>query len=70
MPDLPTLTVTQAQADRILATFGTAAAYRDWLRARVIDAVMAFESRKLDETANNDKATKLKAIRDALPPDP
>ena len=41
MPDLPTLTLTQAQFDRCLAVFGDAATYKAWLadqlRAIVID---------------------------------
>jgi hypothetical protein len=36
MPNLPTLTVTQAQADRLLAAFGSAANYKAWLRETVI----------------------------------
>lgn len=31
MPDLPTLTITDAQADRCLAAWGSVAAYREWL---------------------------------------
>jgi hypothetical protein len=36
MPDLPTLTVTDAQAARLLTVFGSAQAYRDWLKATII----------------------------------
>lgn len=43
MPDLPTLTVTQAQADRMLAVFGTVEAYREWLRESIINHVLAEE---------------------------
>lgn len=31
MPDLPTLTVTTAQAQRCLAAWGSVAAYKEWL---------------------------------------
>ena len=32
MPALPTLTVTQAQLDRLTAAFGDAATYKAWLK--------------------------------------
>lgn len=44
MPDLPTLTVTTAQAQRITTAFGSSLAYRQWLRSRVIDYVIQDES--------------------------
>lgn len=44
MPTLPTLTVTQAQADRLLAAFGTTKAYKDWLKENLIQYVIDHES--------------------------
>ena len=35
MPDLPTITVTDAQAAKLLQVFGTAADYRAWLRQAI-----------------------------------
>lgn len=66
MPDLPTLTVTTAQATRILATFGDAAAYRAWLKDQIIEKVLASEATRLDETNNATKRDALKTLRDSL----
>lgn len=35
MPALPTLTVTQAQADRMIAAYGSVTAYKQWLRESI-----------------------------------
>lgn len=43
MPTLPTLTVTDAQATRMIAAFGSAEAYRTWLKEQIIDYVVAKE---------------------------
>lgn len=48
MPDLPTLTVTQAQADRMIAAWGTAAAYRQWLRSKIVEYVIDYETTQTD----------------------
>lgn len=44
MPTLPTLEVTQPQADRLLAVFGDVATYKAWLirqlKAKVMEAEM------------------------------
>lgn len=47
MPTLPTITVTDAQAQRILATFGTATRYRNWLRRMLVAEVTTYESAQL-----------------------
>lgn len=39
MPDLPTLTVNQAQVDVLLATFGDANGYKDWLKKAIVREV-------------------------------
>lgn len=45
MPTLPTLTVTDAQATRLMAVFGDVPAYKAWLlrqlKAKVMEAEMA-----------------------------
>ena len=43
MPELPTLTVTQEQADRAVAAWGGAVSYKQWLRAQVAAYVKASE---------------------------
>lgn len=47
MPDLPTLTVTQAQADRMLAAYGSVANYRQWLKEQIIEHVTIIEMANL-----------------------
>lgn len=76
MPNLPTLSVTQAQLDRITAAFpGTTtaekvAAYQAWLINGLIDQVERAEGAVIDAAANADKAAKLAAMRASLPPRP
>lgn len=58
MPTLPTLTVTQAQADRILAAFGDANAYKAWLKDRIVDFVATKEAQTRLDQFLADEATK------------
>ena len=44
MPELPTFTVTAAQAQRLLAVFGSAAEYKAWLRQQIKAKVIEHES--------------------------
>ena len=73
MPDLPTLTVSQAHFDRLVAAFpGTtgaekAAAYKAWLTNRLIERVRAVESKRIDEEANAMKIAELEALDASLP---
>lgn len=46
---LPTLTVTDAQAQRLLAVFGTADEYRRWLKKQLVDYVLYVEANQLVE---------------------
>lgn len=52
---LPTLTVTDAQAQRMLAAYGTTDNYKAWLRSQIIDFVKAYE------VANNTQQMELQA---------
>lgn len=71
MPDLPTLTVTQAQADRLIAVFGDVAAYKAWLREALKGYVLAAEGDKSDlEYYSVTKKQKLDALKKELFPDP
>jgi len=47
MPTLPTIDVTAEQATRILATYGTAARYRNWLRRSIVSEVSRNEATQL-----------------------
>lgn len=64
MPDLPTITVTQAQADRILTAFGgtpaiAVPAYKDWLR-------MAVRGKVLQEAINTQAVANVSATQAAV----
>lgn len=50
MPTLPTLTVTDAQAQRITAAFGSVANYKAWLKSQVIEYVLHYEERQFDQS--------------------
>jgi hypothetical protein len=63
MPTLPTLTVTQVQADKIMAAFGTPAAYKAWLQEQVVQYVIQNEYRaKQDDLfqQQNDDAIRIR----------
>lgn len=62
MPDLPTVTITDTQAARVLAAFGTIAKYRAWLRAQVTDAVRERERAALIAAKNAEITSGLTAI--------
>ena len=49
MPTLPTFEVTQAQADRIQAAFGSIANYRAWLKQAIKDYVFNHESEQITQ---------------------
>lgn len=68
MPDLPTLTVTQAQADRCLAAYGTVENYRAWLRAQVRRYVLTSESADAARVTQDVRAAMLGGtVDDPLP---
>lgn len=50
MATLPTLTVTDAQATRILTAFGTALAYKIWLRDAIVNYVIWSEGQASSTT--------------------
>ena len=62
MPDLPTVTVTDVQAARILAVFGTVTKYRTWLRGKVADEVRLRERDALIASKNREINDGLAAI--------
>lgn len=49
MPDLPTFTVTAAQAQRLLDVFGSAAEYKAWLRQSIKAKVIEHESAQAND---------------------
>jgi len=67
MPDLPTITVTQAQADRILAaiqdqlggatTAEATSFYKKWLAKQIKSFVLAYERKQIENAANAQAAT-------------
>lgn len=46
MPTLPTLTVTDAQANRMLAAWGSTGEYTNWLQDQIIEYVLRYEKRQ------------------------
>lgn len=67
MPNLPTLTITQAQLDACVAAFTDANGYKAWLKTAVRDEVLRREARRLDEEANTAKRDALAAMESELP---
>lgn len=51
MPTLPTLTVTDAQATRLLAAFGSVENYKAWLKEALIARVVEHEAREVEQNA-------------------
>jgi len=71
MPNLPTLTLTDAQLAKVTQAFTDAAGYKAWLKAALLDEVQRREARRLDEEHNAAKAAALESLAAELPaPDP
>lgn len=74
MPALPTLDVSQAHYDRIVAAFPgatsaeKASAYRTWLTNHLIDEVESVEIRVIQSEAALSMSTKMAALSANLPP--
>jgi hypothetical protein len=66
MPDLPTITVTQAQADRMLAAYGSVANYRLWLKTTIIQYVTTTEMANLKAQHQQDERDIAASVNDAL----
>lgn len=77
MPNLPTIEVTQAQADRIIAAYGAVTTYQGWLRQAVRQYVGNIETVRIRQAANDqieaiqrkadeDVESKMKEIEDTL----
>lgn len=49
MPELPTITVTPAQAAKLVEVFGSATEYRVWLRAAIRHEVAQRHARALQD---------------------
>lgn len=73
MPDLPTVTLSQAHFDRVVAVFpGTtlaekADAYKAWLINHLIDRVATVEARKIQQSHANAAQTEMAAVYASLP---
>lgn len=67
MPDLPTLTVTDPQAARCLAAWGSVAAYKAWLAGQVAGYVRATERATVLAGAQDAALAALAAIDDSDP---
>ena len=65
---LPTFSVTEDQASRLLEAFGSVDAYLVWLQDALIDKVMSHEASLIEQELNVIKAQRLEALRASLPP--
>jgi len=71
LPNLPTVTVTDAQSAKCVSAFTDAAGYKAWLKQAVRDEVQRRAARRLDEEHNAAKKAALAALDAELPaPDP
>lgn len=75
MPTLPTVTVTQAQADRIVGAFGAdqaeaVANYKVWLTRQVRDYVLDHTRRVLADARAASEAAEFATVLADLPPEP
>lgn len=74
MPDLPTLTLSQAHFDRVVAAFpGTtmaqkAMAYKAWLTNHLISQVEQSEQSRIAQELLEQRLAAEQAVRDSLPP--
>lgn len=74
MPDLPTISLTQAQADRALLAFPADPAngltstdvYRKWLRKAVVKYVIEQEAKQMDIDSDAAKVAALTALREEM----
>lgn len=66
MPQLPTLTVTDAQAARMLAAYGTVDAYKAWLIEQIIGHVLDHEQKRMATEALEQQRTAMAALRAEL----
>lgn len=67
MPTLPSLTITDDQAARCLAAWGSVAAYKTWLAAEVAGYVRATERAAVLADAQDAALAQLAAIDDSDP---
>ena len=66
MPTLPTLTVTDAQANRMIAAWGSTAAYKEWLKEQVIQYVIRREADAQAKTLANQQVSSEQTLRNDL----
>lgn len=66
MPVLPSPTVTTAQANRMLAAWGSEQAYMDWLVRSIKEFVLAEESKDIEEEFAAAKEERLRLLRESL----
>lgn len=71
MPNLPTVTVTDAQATRILAVYGDAATYKAWLIEQIRAHVLTVEMNALESAHAQARLDKQAQVDAELPvPEP
>jgi hypothetical protein len=66
MPSLPTFTVTDAQAQRLLAAFGSVENYEEWLLRAIVGYVLSFEAEEINAQARDLIRAKENELRESL----
>ena len=65
--DLPTISVTNAQAAKLIELFGSAAEYKQWLRQAVREEALRRHAQTLRDQANTAVREGLEALESELP---
>lgn len=66
MPELPTLTVSDAQAARLMAAFGSVVDYKAWLRRQLVDHVTRYEMATINAETDALRRQRLEEVATAV----
>lgn len=67
MPNLPTFNVTQAEADKLIAMFGSTDDYLKWLRDQLKEEVIRYRVKLINEKAEKDSEAVFPAVDSEFP---
>lgn len=66
MPQLPTVTVNQEQADRCIAAYGSVAAYKQWLVREISAFVLEKERLHIKSVAAHEAKAQISSLSDPM----
>jgi len=66
---LPTFTVSDAVATRLMTAFGSAAQYKTWLADAIKSEAIRRETQAIDDTSAQQKSNNAQSLRSMLDPD-